>query len=782
MLKRSIATVAAAVFSCGVSFGSWGQGQDASDTDSTLSSKAPDVRVVIDISGSMKQNDPKNLRKPALELLVQSLPQDGRSGVWTFGQYVNMMVPHKPITERWRGQALEKAANINSVGLFTNIGSAMEKSAYDLHYDNNNRAFDTHMILLTDGMVDIDRDPSVNLDERRRIIDSVLPKLKGADYTIHTIALSDNADQELMRRLAQGTDGVFEVAQSADDLMKIFMRVLNQAAPAEEVPLNNNRFLVDSSVEEFTALVFKTPDAVPTQLKSPDGAQYSFDKEREDVNWYRTESYDLITVKRPLEGEWQLLADVDPDNRVAIISNLQLRAKPLKNNVEPDKQQLLSLALLEGGRPISNTELLQLVDVEVELTRDQTGERVFSAVGSFNDEALYTKMLYGMTEEGNYQLDVSVDGKSFQRRFKHRFAVVRPFGVSLKKDERSALPRWVLTVSGYTDNLDLAQTNVLANVRSPDGISSIKPLSRTPMDNWELVIEPEVEGEYTLDVRVTSVTNGGDSAQMSLPSQRFSYPDGFDPFASVAPVEEPVVVEPEEPKEEPKEEHQPEEPKEEGSNMVLYLGLGIGNLIILVLGFIAYRMITKDESNEEEFLEEEVEAKSEGDAPPAELAMAQIDTSLGDLDDDDESIDEALEDDIDSALNDLDEFALDDEDDEFALDDESSEESNTTDNATDVPEDKAEQEAPPAMEADSEEVDIDSVLDDVAESMEADGETAVAPEDDSSSLADEILDESILDDDNDDFSLDDDFDGDDDLSEFSLDDFDDDLDSGEGDK
>ena len=52
-----------------------------------------DVRVVIDVSGSMKKNDPKNLRAPALRMLVGLMPDDANSGVWTFAKMVNMLVP-----------------------------------------------------------------------------------------------------------------------------------------------------------------------------------------------------------------------------------------------------------------------------------------------------------------------------------------------------------------------------------------------------------------------------------------------------------------------------------------------------------------------------------------------------------------------------------------------------------------------------------------------------------------------------------------------------------------
>ena len=45
-------------------------------------SQAPaDVRVLIDVSGSMRENDPNNLRQSALQLLVNLLPANATGGV-----------------------------------------------------------------------------------------------------------------------------------------------------------------------------------------------------------------------------------------------------------------------------------------------------------------------------------------------------------------------------------------------------------------------------------------------------------------------------------------------------------------------------------------------------------------------------------------------------------------------------------------------------------------------------------------------------------------------------
>ena len=69
------------------------------------------------------------------------------------------------------------------------------------HTHSNTRKGGVADILLTDGMVDIDKDPEKNRAEWRRIVDDLMPKLKDAGVRVHTIALSKNADKDLMDRL-----------------------------------------------------------------------------------------------------------------------------------------------------------------------------------------------------------------------------------------------------------------------------------------------------------------------------------------------------------------------------------------------------------------------------------------------------------------------------------------------------------------------------------------------------------------------------------------------------
>src|SRR3954471_16618880 len=179
-----------------------------------------DVRVLIDVSGSMKKTDPQNLRKPAVDLIVRLLPDKSRAGLWTFGNDVNMLVTFKPVDANWRKQAAPAANKINSVAMFTNIGKALEEVSFDKK--SLSPDFKTHIILLTDGVVDIGQDAVGNNKERQRILTDILPSLKAAGYIIHTIALSPDADTDLLKKLSIATDGVFTTAISADQLMSVF--------------------------------------------------------------------------------------------------------------------------------------------------------------------------------------------------------------------------------------------------------------------------------------------------------------------------------------------------------------------------------------------------------------------------------------------------------------------------------------------------------------------------------------------------------------------------------
>ena len=72
--------------------------------------------------------------------------------------------------------------------------------------------FKHSVILLTDGRIDM-REPgkpsNIDEQERKRLLQQVLPAYVRAGARIHTVALSDNVDKELMQQLSAATGGLF---------------------------------------------------------------------------------------------------------------------------------------------------------------------------------------------------------------------------------------------------------------------------------------------------------------------------------------------------------------------------------------------------------------------------------------------------------------------------------------------------------------------------------------------------------------------------------------------
>jgi len=606
-----------------------------------VSGLPPDVRLVIDVSGSMKQNDPSNLRQPAVELLVQLLPEQSKAGVWTFGRWVNMLVKHQDVADAWRSDALAKSSKINSVGLYTNIGEALEKASYDLKQPS--KQYRSSIILLTDGMVDIDKNPEVNRREWRRIVDEILPKLERAGVAVHTIALSDNADTDLLNKLSLSTGGVAAVAKTADDLMKVFLKAFDVAAPMEQVPLADDGFVIDSSVEEFTALIFRKDQSDPTQLLGPDGERLSADTRSKYVNWYRADNYDLITVKQPLEGQWQVMADMEPDSRVTVVSNLNLRVNPLPVNIFKAQQLNTSFVLQEDGATIIRPEFLSLMEIEAsmlagkdefdlrEIWQQKVDTQVPPADGKFSIA------LPAFAKEGIYQLSITVDGKSFVREFNHQFTTRVMFDGDVTQKFNDGKMDFVLTVRAFDMHVAVDKTKVVATIVDPDGRNKILPLVSTALDTWQTTLSPESEGQYIANIRVRGEKDDGARFDISLDEIHFNFsidagfveasPPFFDePVATPSP--EPTLTPTPTPVPTPTPLAAADEADTSGGvpAWVIYVLLGVGNLLIAGVGYIAYRKIMGSSSDEEileqfsdETIEQELDNATESQPEDAEL-------------------------------------------------------------------------------------------------------------------------------------------------------------------
>ncbi len=375
----------------------------------------PDVRLIIDISGSMKQSDPKNLRAPALDLIIRLLPEGARAGVWIFGQEVELLVPHGAVDEQWRRTAQQAVANIDNSGLRTNIPAALAAATYDLQ--SMDPGYRTSIILLTDGKVDIAESPMANISAARAVLANLSLELGARGIPVHTIALSEEADWIFLRALAQNTHGIAEKAESAQALTAIFLQSLETVAPAARVPVVGSGFLIDPSVEEFTALIFFDQDSSPVGLVSPSGTKYTSLEPVEGVQWFSNEQFALVTVTAPEAGRWLLQARESAMTRVTVISDLEIEVDPLPHNLSTGRQAELGLRLRESGQVVSDPQVLALFDITVEV-RGEGADAVSIDVSRqypVPDNGEFRVAVPPFEQPGRYQVLVRVNARTLQR-------------------------------------------------------------------------------------------------------------------------------------------------------------------------------------------------------------------------------------------------------------------------------------------------------------------------------------------------------------------------------
>lgn len=484
-----------------------------------------DIRVLIDISGSMKRTDPNNLRAPALRLFVSLLPPGSQGGVWTFGQWVNMLIKPSPVDSQWKNTARSAAGMINSHGMFTNIEDALQRATWD--WSRPDPAYRRSLILLTDGLVDVSDDPAKNTTSRRHILENLLPRLRMAGVKIHTIALSNESDSELLRQLAASTGGWFETVEKADGLEKIFFRMFEKVAATNTLPLSNNRVTIDGSIKEATFLVFRESEEKETTISTPSSSVFSQTDHPKEMQWHKESRYDLITVKNPEAGDWQINAKMDPDNRVMVITDLQLKSTTLPNDLVANKAIPFQVRLEQKGNTIQRREFLRFVSVALTQTsmKEEKWQWELHDNGEAPDEVandgIYTGLLGESLIEGEHEIEVKVDGTTFKRNSRQLIKVHdQPVVASVSPMDEGHV---VISIVPYQSLINADDMHLEVLHSNPSGELKELELARVSPSEWRVVLdEHESPGEHSIKIHLTGTSPDGEAIDTTIAPMFFN--------------------------------------------------------------------------------------------------------------------------------------------------------------------------------------------------------------------------------------------------------------------
>ena len=470
----------------------------------THASNENDFRVLVDVSGSMKKNDANNMRRPAIELLIRLAPENSLVGIWTFGQNVDMLVPHRRVSKNWRDFSSTQVDKIHSTALRTNIGLALEMamseslaSSYEDNSDNQKV-----IVLLTDGVVDVSADSNINDDERIRILEKLLPQMQAAGLIIHTIALSSNADKDLLQQLSLATDGVYTLAEDADQLASVFLSAFDLSFPVNRIPINEEGFLIDKGIDEFTLLMMRGVEPYKLHLKTPSNVLLKKDTEQSNVSWFSSPAYDLITVSEPEAGYWIVNEGLTNQTRVSIVSDVALRLSDVANNIYPRSAMTIDAQLQALNHIIIDQNLIDLIGVDYRLITPN-GHVISDTFLLLNkDKAHYQATLNDLSQRGSYELVVTAKADTFQRQQIKRFIVHDSFIADLSVDDESQAVS--LDVKIKDPYLIGQQIDLTAAIQVANSVIVERSLSQKNNGSWEFTSTPLNAGDYSLHLQANA--------------------------------------------------------------------------------------------------------------------------------------------------------------------------------------------------------------------------------------------------------------------------------------
>lgn len=213
------------------------------------SATSVDVEAVLDVSGSMKKNDPQFLLREVVSSFASRLAPDSRLGIILFAENAEVTLGLTAVeTPDFTEQVAKSLQRIEYRGRRTDIPAGVERGLYELREHGRPEA-QRNLIIFTDGLVDVGS-PAKDLERARWLREDLALQAKQSGVRIFGIALTEAADFQLMQSVAQTTGGEYFRVLAAADIPGTFEKI-------------------SARIEEMTRVAKQTIEVKPPEPPTP---------------------------------------------------------------------------------------------------------------------------------------------------------------------------------------------------------------------------------------------------------------------------------------------------------------------------------------------------------------------------------------------------------------------------------------------------------------------------------------------------------------------------------
>ncbi|CAM3034598.1 TIGR03503 family protein [Pseudoalteromonas distincta] len=379
------------------------------------------------------------------------------------------------------------------------------------------------------------------------------------------------------------------------------VEVLKRDGHQNEIPLLDNRFRIDSDIDEITLLFFRKPGASSVILVRPDGSKY-FTRDaayNPNIEWFDELNYDLITIKKPTPGPWQVIGSILPDSRIVVLGEISLAAEPLPPMLFKGETIKITGKILNDGEPIDENLFRDVVKLNVDFV--STNNDSFANFGAGGQKvAEFIDDGRGFDENpkdgvftGEFTLDfpagewasrLYISTPLLKRRVVQDKVLVHepPFSYAITlADENVSDHHLIINID---DEIVKSETVIIqGKIYYPNNEEQMFTINALADASRQLEIKNYGWGRYSIELSVFGTNVNGREFMATLPTYRFEVAHPIEVLPEIASA---TVITPDKIIE--------SEPVEEKMATSTIISLIVGcNTLILLLGWLAIRIFVQ---------------------------------------------------------------------------------------------------------------------------------------------------------------------------------------------
>lgn len=171
-----------------------------------------------------------------------------------------------------------------------------------------------------------------------------------------------------------------------------------------QIPYFDNRFRLDANLEEITLLFYHVAGAPPVILVRPDGSKLKVNNYiDENVEWFDDRTFDMVKIKKPMPGPWQVIGNVLPNSKIMVLTDIRLEVEPLPAVILAGETLKIEATLHNGTKAIEQPAFREVVKLDVDFYSTNNSE-----YENFGADAI---QLTSFRDDGRDLDEYAADGK-----------------------------------------------------------------------------------------------------------------------------------------------------------------------------------------------------------------------------------------------------------------------------------------------------------------------------------------------------------------------------------